>query len=136
MTEHCALFFATDCAPRFGMELCTKESLAETIRKNLWGSNLSDDDHATIKEWSDALIEEGKIDFEDGWLGLFVGIEAITAELMRRCVEQYEETQYECRGAAEYGAAKVRAEERYNRLRDALRDALGDKGPEVAAKAA
>ena len=136
MTEQCGLFFSIDDAPRFGMALCTKETLAETIRKELWGGDLSDDDHKTIARWVEDLTETESIHFEDGWLALHVGIEAIAAELMRRCVEQYQEAGHADVECHKELVRREQAEARFNRLSEALRDALGDKGPEIAAKAA
>lgn len=136
MTEKVALLFAIDDAPKFGMVLCEKDELAEAIKTNCWGSNLSEEDQATIADWAEQLLEKGFMDFEDGWLKLCVGTEAIAAELMRRVVEQYGETQYECNGAAEAGARAVRAEAKLSELQKSLRDALGDKGPEIASAAA
>lgn len=136
MTEKVALLFAIDDAPKFGMVLCEKDDLAAAIQKNCWGSNLSDEDLATIVDWTEQLHKTGFIDFEDGWLKLCVGTEAIAAELMRRVVEQYGETQYECSGAADANAEAAVAKAKLAELQNALRSALGDKGPEIAAKVA
>jgi hypothetical protein len=136
MTEKLMLLFSIDDAPRFGMALCEKDGLAEVIKENCWGSNLSDEDQATVADWAEQLLEAGHIDFEDGWLKLCVGTEAIAAELMRRVVEQYKETQFECNGAAEADKRALTAEAKLEQLQIALRLALGDKGPQIAAQAA
>ncbi len=136
MTEKLMLLFSIDDAPRFGMALCEKDGVAEAIKENCWGADPSDDDLETIMDWTEQLFSKGSIDFEDGWMTLSVGTEAIAAELMRRVAEQYAETQYECVGAAEAIARAAKAEAKLERLQSALRLALGDKGPEITALAA
>lgn len=130
-----ALFFSQDTDPKFGIELCSAASLYKAVQKVMFCRD-AEDDREEIERYVEALKEDGKIDFEDGWLALTIGMQATTAFIMEKATDAFAEMRYEDQLRFEESERREAAEARYAALQSALIEALGDKASDIAAKAA
>jgi hypothetical protein len=130
-----AFFFSTDDKPKFGYALCNESTLTETILKQLYYQPT--DEHRTeAASLAAELLENLGTDFEDGWIALRVGMKDVTEFFMEKVTQERDEAEWADGERYKELVRRQEAERRYAELRDALADALGVKGPDIAAKAA
>jgi hypothetical protein len=130
-----ALFYSTDDKPKFGYVLCNESTLTETITKTLYHEP-SDEHLQEAAILGATLLEDQGMDFEDGWIALRVGLKDVAEFLMEKVSQAKDDEAWSEKERFEEHVRRREAEKRYAELRDALAGALGDKGPEIAAKAA
>lgn len=130
-----AFFYSTDDQPKFAYVLCNESTLSETILKTLY-HDPSEDDRAEAVSHAVHLMENLGMDFEDGWIAVRIGMKDVAEFLMEKVKEQASEAAWSDGERYKELQRRQKAEDRFNALRGALVDALGDKGPEIAAKAA
>jgi hypothetical protein len=135
-----AIFYKIDVDPGFAMSLCSDASLFNAVHRSMYGNNAPDSEsRAEVVGIIEKLREGGNVGdvgFEDGWISLRIGMADVTAFLMEKLGEAKQEERWADKQRYEELKAKEATKEKYALLRQALVDALGDKGPEIAAKAA
>src|SRR5580704_2168684 len=131
-----AIFYKIDVDPGFAMSLCSDVSLFNAVHRSMYGNNPPDpESRAEVVDIIEKLREGGSVGdvgFEDGWISLRVGMAEVTAFLMEKLGEAKQEERWADKQRYEELKAKEAAETRYALLSQALVEALGDKGPEIA----
>lgn len=132
-----AVFFSMDADPRWYVKLCNDATLFETVHAGIWMTDVrNEQSQVETTGIVEGLRENGAVDFEDGWVQMRVGTAAIVEWLTAKVTEACNEERYADQQRFEELKRREAAEERYDLLRQALADALGPRGPEIAAKAA
>ena len=130
-----AVFWSIDVDPGFAMSLCSDASLFDTVHRALFGEPTAETRTEALGT-VEALREHGGVDFEDGWIVLKTGMLDVTAFLMEKVAANKAEERWADQQRFEEMKRRAVAESAYGLLREALRDALGDKAAEIAAKVA
>jgi hypothetical protein len=130
-----ALFFSIDSDPGFGIKLCNDATLRLAVHEVLYGNRAPDADTRPDVAETVELREDGDVVFEEGWLKLRLGMKAVTDLLMDMVVEIKLDEHFADKRRFEECKRREEAETKYALLRQALVDALGDKKPEIAARA-
>jgi hypothetical protein len=120
---------------KFGIELCTKATLRETIRKHLYPDGIGDDPEI-FNGVMEEIEDKGACDFEDGWIRVENGTAAIIEFLLAQLRECKAEERFECERAADAFKQRDAAQAKYKALQGALLTALGPSAPDIATKAA
>jgi hypothetical protein len=132
-----AVFFSMDAEPRWYVKLCNDAMLFDTVHAGMW---MNEEPTEQSRTETDGVLEDlretGNVDFEDGWIQMRVGMAAVVEWLTAKAKEATDEATYEDKRRFEEMKRREEAECRYELLRQALVDALGGHGPEIAAKAA
>jgi hypothetical protein len=132
-----AVFFSMDAEPRWYVKLCNDATLFDTVHAGMWmNAEPTEQSRTETDGVLEDLRETGNVDFEDGWIQMRVGMAAVVEWLTGKAKEAADEASYEDKRRFEEMKRREEAEGRYELLRQALVDALGDRGPEIAAKAA
>jgi len=131
-----AVFWKVDVDPGFAMSLCSDVSLFDAVSLAMFMPPLDPGNRAEVQDIVDQLREGGDVNFEDAWISLRTGMAAVTAFLMAKTIEAKEEERWADRQRFEELKRREEAETRHALLRQALVEALGDKGPELAKAAA
>lgn len=121
---------------RFGVELCTKETLRETVKKHLYPDGIPDGDAEIFAGVMEEIDEKGGCDFEDGWIAVKDGAAAIVEFMIYQLRECKAEENYAHNERAKEGALRAAAEAKYKALQNALLVALGPNAPDVMDAAA
>ena len=126
--------------PGFAMSLCSDASLFNAVHRSIYGNNPPDaESRAEVVGVVEKLREGGNVGdvgFEDGWISLRAGMAEVTAFLMEKLAEVKQEERWADKQRYDELKAKEAAQTKYELLRQALVEALGDNGPEIAARAA
>lgn len=131
-----ALFAKIDADPGFSIKLCNEASLFQSVQESLFWGPINSEQLIEVAETVDKLKEGGDIAFEDGWMSLRIGMNAVTAFLMQKIKEAKEEERYADEQRYKELVARGQAEGRFRSLQHALIDAIGDKVLELAANTA
>jgi hypothetical protein len=135
-----AIFYKIDVDPGFAMSLCSDVSLFNAVHRSMYGSNPPDpESRAEVVGVVEKLREGGNVGdvgFEDGWISLRVGMAEVTAFLMEKLGEAKQEERWADKQRYDMMKAREEVQTKYALLCQALVEALGDKGPEIAKAAA
>lgn len=131
-----AVFFSMDAEPRWYVKLCNDATLFEAVHSGLWMDEPTEQSRTEVDGIIETLRETGSVDFEDGWVQMRIGTAAIVEWLVEKAKEAKSEEAYADQQRSQELKRRKAAEERYDLLRQALSDALGDKAPEIAKAAA
>lgn len=120
-----ALFYSMDADPQVGVRLCTADRLIEAIASTMF--SLEPD----AKQWTECaalavdLREKGEVQFEDGWLKLCIGLQAVTDFAMSKVKAAKADERHADRQRFNEMRRGDEAELRYAMLCCALKGALG-----------
>lgn len=133
-----AVFASIDVDPGFAMHLCSDASLFDTVHRAMFvfDSEPTTETRAEVIGMVETLRNAGAIEFEDGWIVLKRGMLEVTAFLMEKVAAAKAEERWADRQRYEEMKRREAAETAYAALRQALRDALGEKAAEIAARVA
>ncbi len=133
-----ALFFSINDPPQtIGVTVCSDRTLNTAIAAAVFGGDVDTPDaRDEVSRLVATLRESGHVEFDDGWLQLCVGVRAIVVFLMAQIRSAREDARYadQLRAAEHIRAAAVG--KKYNDLRAALIEALGDRAPAIVQRAA
>jgi hypothetical protein len=117
---------------KFGVELCTRSTLRETVKKHLYPDGIPDGDAEIFAGVMEEIDEKGSCDFEDGWIVVKDGAAAIIEFLIDQLRECKAEERFEGERAYKEMQRREAAEAKYKTLQQALLVALGPNAPDVA----
>lgn len=128
-----AVIFSTDADPGFQVKLCNEASLFETVHGGMFMRGADEQSRQETVGIVATLRESGSVDFEDGWIKLCVGMADVVALLVEKASEAKQEQRYA--DQQRFNELKEREEWqiKYEVLRAVLVEALGPRGPEIAA---
>ncbi|SDC07487.1 hypothetical protein SAMN05216337_1001191 [Bradyrhizobium brasilense] len=130
-----AIFYKIDADPGFAIKLCSDATLFDAVNRSIFIGEPEPDQREEVQAAVDELRASGEVTFEDGWISLRVGMAEVTAFLMEQIGEIKLEEHWADKQRFEELKKREEAEGRYELLRQALVDALGDKVAGIAGKA-
>lgn len=131
-----AVVFSMDLDPGFHVKLCNEASLSDTVHGGMFMREQDAQSKAETAEIVKQLRESGSVNFEDGWIKLCVGMADVVAFLVEKAGEAKQEERYADEQRFKEMKSREEWQTRYETLRATLAEALGSRGPEIAAKVA
>lgn len=131
-----AIYYKIDVDPGFAMKLCSDVTLFDAVNRSMFLGEPEPDQREEVQAAVDQLRASGEVNFEDGWISLRIGMADVTAYLMAQIAEIKAEESFADKQRFEELKKREEAEGRYELLRQALVDALGDKAAGVVGAAA
>lgn len=123
-----AVFSSIDVDPGFDMKLCNDASLFDAVHLATFIGAPTDETRAEVEGIVDLLRADGDVHYADGWISLRLGMAAVATFLLAKLEEARRDERWADEQRFEELKLKQAAEARYDRLRQALREALGGDG--------
>ena len=121
------LFAKSDAEPGFYAVHCRRETLFDAVKEALHGPNAKDSQEIRdeVETCIDTLLERGDDNFEDGWLSLRIGYTDSVAFAIQKAADARADEKWSDGERYKQHLRAEDARDRYEKLREALIDALG-----------